>query len=103
MTSAPEPSGLYEVSWRALHAQGRLDLVVTDLPAVDCGTPADYLRANLLASGGAAVVEPGAGVEGRLGAASSGRRSGCARTRCLVEAVRGAGTTLHPFRHEVAG
>ena len=49
----PEPSGLYEVSWRALHAAGRLDLwVPPGLLAVDCGTPADYLRANLVASGG---------------------------------------------------
>jgi len=47
---APEPSGLYEASWQALHAAGRLELVVrTDLVAVDCGTPEDLRRANLLA------------------------------------------------------
>ena len=96
-----EPAGLYEVSWRELHAQGRLDLVETDIPAVDCGTPADYLRANLLASGGASVVEPGAAVEGRLerSVVWAGERVG--PDEVLVEAVRGAGTTLHPFRHEV--
>ena len=44
---APVPSGLYEVSWRALYPQGGLDLVVCDLPAVDCGTSRDLLSANV--------------------------------------------------------
>jgi len=52
----PVPSGLYEVSWRHEAASGRLDLVTTEAPFVDCGTPADYLRANLAASGGRSVV-----------------------------------------------
>lgn len=56
------PSGLYEVSWRRERAAGRLDLVVTEAPFVDCGTPADYLAANLAASGGASVVDPTAHV-----------------------------------------
>jgi MurNAc alpha-1-phosphate uridylyltransferase len=48
---APEPTGLYEVSWRALHAAGRLELVVRPhLVAVDCGTRADLDRADRLAS-----------------------------------------------------
>lgn len=55
-----EPSGLYEVLWRAEHDAGRLDLVVHPGRFVDCGTPADYLAANLAASGGAPVVDPGA-------------------------------------------
>jgi NDP-sugar pyrophosphorylase family protein len=58
----PVPSGLYEVSWREEHEAGRLDLVTTTARFVDCGTPADYLRANLLASGGAPVIDPGARV-----------------------------------------
>jgi len=62
----PEPSGLYEVLWRAEAAAGRLDLVRLDGDAVDCGTVGDYLRANLLACGGASVVGAGAVVEGRL-------------------------------------
>jgi NDP-sugar pyrophosphorylase family protein len=56
----PEPSGLYEVSWRDEWRDGRLDLVVHDGPFVDCGTPADYLAANLAWSGGAPVVGEGA-------------------------------------------
>jgi MurNAc alpha-1-phosphate uridylyltransferase len=58
------PSGLYEVSWRAAEAAGRLELVTLAGPFIDCGTPADYLAANLLASGGETVVGEGAVVEG---------------------------------------
>lgn len=57
---ATEPSGLYEVSWRQEAEAGRLDLVTHAGEFVDCGTPADYLRANLLASGGESVVSPAA-------------------------------------------
>jgi MurNAc alpha-1-phosphate uridylyltransferase len=60
------PSGLYEASWRAAQADGRLDVVCHDGPFVDCGTPRQYLDANLQASGGESVVEPGAEVEGTL-------------------------------------
>lgn len=59
---AAEPSGLYEVSWRAEARAGRLDLAVHTGSFVDCGTPADYLAANLLSSGGAPVVDPTAEV-----------------------------------------
>jgi N-acetyl-alpha-D-muramate 1-phosphate uridylyltransferase len=93
----PVPSGLYETSWRHLHAAGRLDLAVTTAPAVDCGTPADYLRANMLASGGRPVAEPGAVVEGELvrSVVWAGERVGPGER--LVDAVRAAGVTLHPF------
>lgn len=60
------PSGLYEVLWRGEHAAGRLDLVRTDGTAIDCGTPADYLRANLHASRGRPVIGTGALVCGRV-------------------------------------
>lgn len=47
----PVPTGLYEVSWRDLHAAGRLELDVRpDLVAVDCGTPDDLRRADRLAA-----------------------------------------------------
>jgi len=63
-----EPSGLYEVLWRRELAAGRLDLFVlpTDTVAIDCGTPADYLAANLHASGGESVIGEGARVLGRV-------------------------------------
>jgi NDP-sugar pyrophosphorylase family protein len=60
------PSGLYEVLWRELNAARRLDLVRTDEVSIDCGTPGDYLAANLHASGGHDVVGTGAVVEGTI-------------------------------------
>lgn len=93
----PEPAGLYEVSWRDLHAQGRLDLVTVELDAVDCGTPADYLRANLAASGGRPVVEAGAVVEGEVVRSVVWAGETVARDERLEDAVRAAGTTLFPF------
>ncbi len=62
----PTPSGLYEVSWRPLAAGGRLDLVTTSSPFFDCGTPGEYLAANLAASGGSSVIGPGATVDGEV-------------------------------------
>jgi NDP-sugar pyrophosphorylase family protein len=67
-TFEPVPSGLYELSWRAASADGSLEVVTLDgsVPCVDCGTPADYLRANLTWSGGESVIGPGAIVEGKV-------------------------------------
>ncbi|HEX6936903.1 MAG TPA: sugar phosphate nucleotidyltransferase [Actinomycetes bacterium] len=93
----PVPSGLYEVSWRALHDRGALDLVVIDLEAVDCGTPAAYLRANMAASGGAPVVEDGARVEGELVRSVVWAGEVVRPGERLVDAIRGAGVTLHPL------
>ncbi len=65
----PEPSGLWEVSWRLAMDEGRIEVVVHDGEWYDTGTPADYLSANLAAAGGCsvvaadAIVEPGAVVE----------------------------------------
>jgi len=63
---AAEPTGLYEVCWAPAAAAGVLDVVGCDAPFVDCGTPRDYLVANLLASGGGSVIGEGATVEGRI-------------------------------------
>lgn len=60
---APRPSGLYEVSWSGLYRQGALELVPTDVAAIDCGTPEDYERANVAA-----------GTPGALEAAMATRR-----------------------------
>ncbi|MGH9135527.1 MAG: nucleotidyltransferase family protein, partial [Acidimicrobiales bacterium] len=61
-----KPAGLWEVSWRAALAKGRLETVATGAPLVDCGTPGSYLAANLVWSGGEPVVGRGAVVEGTL-------------------------------------
>jgi N-acetyl-alpha-D-muramate 1-phosphate uridylyltransferase len=93
----PTPSGLYEVSWRSLAAAGQLDLVTTDRPFFDCGTPGEYLAANLAASGGSSVIGPGATVHGEVvrsvvwpdGVVRSGER--------LVDSIRvGVDLTVTP-------
>jgi len=61
---APEPTGLYEHCWKPWADRGALEAVRFDAPFVDCGTPADYLAANLAVSGGASVVGAGAVVDG---------------------------------------
>ena len=78
-TIEAEPAGLYEAVWR--HRE--VETVAYDGPFVDCGTPADYLRANLVASGGEPVVEPGAQVDGTL-----------VRSVCWSEAVVRPGEVL---------
>ncbi len=62
----PEPTGLYEVLWAAEHAEGRLQLSHFAGTAIDCGTPREYLAANLHSSRGEPVVGAGADVQGRL-------------------------------------
>ena len=65
---------------------------------IDCGSPADYLGANLVASGGAGVVEPGAVVEGEVerSVVWAGARVGADER--LRHAIRlPDGRTLHPF------
>lgn len=90
-----EPSGLYEVCWAQRLEAGTLERVVSVAPFIDCGTPADYLAANMAASGGEPVVGEGARVEGELvrsvvwpgGVVAAGER--------LVDAVRvGASLTV---------
>jgi len=95
---AEEPTGLYEVAWRAEEEAGALQVAV--LPpgtvAVDCGTPSHYLAANLHASGGQAVVGHGAVVEGRLERAVVWDGAWVGPHEHLVEVVR-AGTREAPL------
>ncbi len=63
-----QPSGLYEVLWRQADRHGELDLLMAPPETffIDCGTPADYLAANLHASNGESVIGAGATVLGQL-------------------------------------
>lgn len=62
----PEPGGLYETVWRVELERGTAELVELAGTFIDCGTPADYLAANLHRSGGTSVVGTGAVVEGEV-------------------------------------
>lgn len=64
-TIAPTSNDLYHGLWKAQLADGDARLVPFKGLAVDCGTPAGLLAANLIESGGRTVVENGATVEGR--------------------------------------
>lgn len=90
----PEPGGLYEVSWASLHEQGRLELVVIDDVPIDCGTPTDYLAANLTASGGRSVIGEGAVVEGEVIRSVVWPNSRVASHERLVNAVRAQDLTV---------
>lgn len=60
----PDTEDLYRDLWKRQLADGDVDLVPFTGFAIDAGTPADLLAANLVASGGTTVVEPGASVAG---------------------------------------
>jgi MurNAc alpha-1-phosphate uridylyltransferase len=97
---AAEPTGLFEVLWRAQASAGLLDLVAlgeagSGEVAIDCGTPADYLAANLHAGGGRSVVDPSALVEGEVERSVVWDGAHVAAGERLVEVVR-AGTRQHP-------
>lgn len=65
------PSGLYSLVWRPAWDAGTLELVEARGESIDCGTPADYLRANLHVSHGESVVALDAVVAGSI-------------TRCVI-------------------
>jgi NDP-sugar pyrophosphorylase family protein len=65
-------------------------------PFVDCGTPADYLRANLLASGGRSVIDERAevGTGATVVRSVVWDRSSVAPGERLVDAVRAEDVTV---------
>jgi len=85
---AAEPSGLYEVAWQPAHQRGLVEVVRHDGPFVDCGTPAQYLAANLASSGGASVVGEGAVVDGKIDRCVVWPHARVARGEALVSAIR---------------
>jgi N-acetyl-alpha-D-muramate 1-phosphate uridylyltransferase len=85
------PVGLFEASWGRHARTGTLGEVVVEAHFADCGTPADYLAANLAASGGTSVIGEGAVVEGSVERCVvwPGARVGAGEH--LVDAVRTTG------------
>lgn len=60
----PDTEDLYRDLWKLQLADDDVDLVPFTGLAIDAGTPANLLAANLVESGGRTVVESGASVEG---------------------------------------
>jgi NDP-sugar pyrophosphorylase family protein len=69
---AVEPSELVRVAWRPAERDGRLEVVEYPGTFFDCGTPADYLAANLHAARGRNLVAPDATIAGPIEAAVVG-------------------------------
>jgi ADP-glucose pyrophosphorylase len=63
--------------------------------AIDCGTPADYLRANLHVSHGASVVDPTAVVEGSITRCVVWPGAHVAHDEVLVDSIRTPLVTVH--------
>ena len=91
---APEPSGLWEVLWSAEVDAGRIDTSHTTATVIDCGTPSDYLRANLTASDGTSVIGEGALVLGTVERCVVWPGEVVAAGEHLVESIRAGGLTV---------
>ncbi|NUS72578.1 MAG: nucleotidyl transferase [Corynebacteriales bacterium] len=88
------PSGLYAEVWRKAATRGRLQLVPFHGTFYDCGTPRDYLMANLHASGGASVVGHGADVQGQLTRSVVWPDSYVGPKEHLIETIRAGDLTV---------
>ena len=86
------PAGLYRLVWEPAYADGTLELVEARGTSIDCGTAADYLRANLHVSAGASVVADDAVVEGSITRCVVWPGARVAADEVLVDAIR---TPLH--------
>jgi MurNAc alpha-1-phosphate uridylyltransferase len=82
------PAGLYEACWQPRLAAGMLEVVAGAGPFVPCDRPRDYLRANLLSSGGASVIGAGARVDGRVERSVVWPGAVVERGESLVDAIR---------------
>jgi MurNAc alpha-1-phosphate uridylyltransferase len=91
---AAAPSGLWEVLWAEELAAGRLEAVHDPAVAIDCGTPAQYLRANLEWSGGESVVGEGAVVQGSIERTVVWPGSRVEAGERLVDAIRAEDRTV---------
>ncbi len=102
------PTGLYETCWRGAHERGELEAVAHRGTFVDCGTVADYLRANLgevarrTEAGPAehrSIIDPDAVVTGR--AVQSVVGAGAAVLGCVTRSVVWDGCEVAPGEHLV--
>jgi len=70
-----EYSHLVLTTWRPAQRAGRLDAIELEGRYIDCGTPADYLAANMHAAGGENLIDPTASVSGPVRACVIGARA----------------------------
>lgn len=83
--------GLYPAVLGPAVEEGSAELVTSNERFFDCGTPSEYLAANLTASGGANVIGEGATVEGEVVSSVVWPQAHVEPGERLVEAVRAPG------------
>ncbi|MEV4414736.1 sugar phosphate nucleotidyltransferase [Catellatospora sp. NPDC049609] len=96
-----KPRELARTTWRPAEQSGRLDVVPLTGLYLDCGTPADYLAANLHAAGGENLFGTGVVVTGRAAGSVLGdgsRVDGTVRDCVLWP---GAHVAAHEHLHRV--
>lgn len=81
-----EYSHLVLTTWRPAERAGRLEALALNGLYIDCGSPAEYLAANMHAANGANVIGDGAVVTGTADASVIGARSAVhgAIQRCVL-------------------
>jgi N-acetyl-alpha-D-muramate 1-phosphate uridylyltransferase len=84
----PIPSGLWEVSWRELWNERRLDLYEYSGMFFDCGTHSDYLEANLAVAGSDNVVGAEARVMGKIERCVIWPNAEVGKEETLVDVIR---------------
>jgi NDP-sugar pyrophosphorylase family protein len=62
-------------TWRPAENTGRLDVIELEGKYIDCGSPADYLSANMHAAHGSNIIDPSAKVEGPVSQCVIGARA----------------------------
>lgn len=82
------PLGLSNGLWWPAKAEGRLESMTGAGRFVSCDRPSDYLRANLMASGGASVVGRDAIVDGEIDRCVIWPGAVVRRNEVLVDAIR---------------
>jgi NDP-sugar pyrophosphorylase family protein len=87
-TLPDSPAGLYEVCWKPALDAGRLEVVAAGGPFIPVDRPADYLAANLAASGGDSVIGEGAVVDGEIIRCVLWPGAVVRRGEVLVDAIR---------------
>ncbi|HET7901848.1 MAG TPA: sugar phosphate nucleotidyltransferase [Candidatus Nanopelagicales bacterium] len=87
-------AGLHRLVWLPAWEAGTLETIAVRGTAIDCGTPSDYLRANLHVSRGASVVGVGAVVEGSVTRCVVWPGARVERGEHLVESIRTPRTTV---------
>lgn len=93
-TLPDEPAGLYRLAWKPAWDAGTLQLVEATGTSIDCGTAADYLRANLHVSCGASVVADTAVVAGSITRCVVWPGARVERGEVLVDSIRSPHATV---------